>query len=351
MTDSQKPLVSIITVVYNGASTIEQTIQSVINQTYKNIEYIIIDGASNDGTQDIISKYNDNIALFVSEKDNGIYDAMNKGIGLANGEIIGIINSDDWYETDAVENTVKAFSKSTSISVVYGDINLVESNGEIRKHNQVPFAHLSYEMSVSHPATFVKRSVYEKYGHFDISYKIASDFDLMNRFYNNRLQFAHVRRIISNFRLSGISNTQKDICHRETSTIIEKYFKFNLFARICQEKFSKNNAPIFVFGAGNWGRRVILSLKLIQFDINRCIDNDNTKWGTEVEGVVVSSPEILNGFASQVLISSMNYEENIIAQLKKMELDKCHMIKISECVKEYETVMARCNGECMEIYD
>ncbi len=98
--------VSVITVVFNGAGTIEQTIKSVLGQTYKNIEYIIIDGDSTDGTQEIVEKYGESIACFVSEKDNGLYDAMNKGISYATGDIIGIINSDDYYAVDAVEHVV-----------------------------------------------------------------------------------------------------------------------------------------------------------------------------------------------------------------------------------------------------
>lgn len=349
MINLYEPLVSIITVVYNGGSTIEQTIQSVINQTYKNIEYIIIDGASNDGTQDIISKYNDNIALFVSEKDNGIYDAMNKGIGLANGEIIGIINSDDWYELEAVEHIVGVFNEIQDVHIVYGDMNLVENDGKRRKHNQVPFFHLCHQMSVSHPASFVKKQVYEEYGYFNTLYKIAADFELMNRFYHKRLQFAHVGEIIANFRINGISNIKRDVCCKETDAITEKYFDLGLFAQICQDNFLQSDLPIFVFGAGKWGRRVIVSLKQAQININKCIDNDNTKWGTEVEGIQIASPEILNSIEGQVVISSIEYEKDMIAQLKGMRLKNCCFIKISECIYEYEKAVAEHNGKCKEI--
>lgn len=104
--------VSIITVVYNGAKTIEQTIQSVLNQTYENIEYIVIDGASNDGTQALVEKYVDNISYYISEKDNGLYYAMNKGIRKATGDIIGIINSDDWYGENAIKDIVDHFRET-----------------------------------------------------------------------------------------------------------------------------------------------------------------------------------------------------------------------------------------------
>lgn len=115
---SSEPLVSIITVVFNGEKYLEQTILSVLNQTYSNIEYIIIDGGSSDATLDIINKYTDKIDYWVSEPDSGIYDAMNKGISLATGQLIGIINSDDWYELDAVEEIVRAYKDGSTI--IYG---------------------------------------------------------------------------------------------------------------------------------------------------------------------------------------------------------------------------------------
>ena len=119
--------VSIITVVYNGAKTIEQTIQSVLNQTYENIEYIVIDGASNDGTQALVEKYVDNISYYISEKDNGLYYAMNKGIRKATGDIIGIINSDDWYGENAIKDIVDHF-RENDVDLVYGQMITISEN-------------------------------------------------------------------------------------------------------------------------------------------------------------------------------------------------------------------------------
>ena len=157
--DDVKYKVSVITVVYNSVDTIEQTIQSVLNQTYKNIEYIIIDGLSTDGTQKIIEQYLDCIAYFISEKDNGIYDAMNKGIRKASGDIIGIINSDDWYAEDAVENIVDCF-KQNDVGLVYGNIIDVFQNGEQKERLKEPLENMWHQMSVPHPSTFIKRSRY-----------------------------------------------------------------------------------------------------------------------------------------------------------------------------------------------
>lgn len=346
---TNKPLVSVITVVFNGAKTIEQTIQSVLNQTYKNIEYIIVDGASTDGTQTVIEKYKDFIAYFVSEKDHGIYDAMNKGIKKAKGEIIGIINSDDWYELDAVEHIVNAFMTLPDINIVFGDMNLVDDNGNRKKHNQVPFSHLYYEMSVSHPATFIKKYLYEKYGLFDDSYQIAADFELMNRFYNNRLKFAHIEKVIANFRLDGISNTKNSICCVETKKVMDKYFDLELFAGICRDIFLRSDIPIFIFGAGEWGKRVITAFRQNGLAVCKCLDNDNTKWGTKVEGITVSSPESLKNIAVQLVIALTAHEEDVIEQLQGMDLRGCYLIRLSDCLKEYEAAIAERNGKCLEM--
>ena len=120
--------VSIITVSFNSVKTIEQTIKSVINQTYKSIEYIIIDGASTDGTQQVIEKYKDRISFYVSEKDDGLYYAMNKGIEHASGDIVGIINSDDWYVEDAVENMVVCMLE-TDADLAYGKVVNINTDG------------------------------------------------------------------------------------------------------------------------------------------------------------------------------------------------------------------------------
>ncbi len=125
---NNRPKVSIITVVYNGIAHLEQTIQSVLNQTYDNVEYIIIDGGSTDGTVELIKKYEESIAYWVSESDGGIYDAMNKGISNATGEIVGLINADDWYETGTIEKVVETFQNS-EVDVVHGSMEIISKMG------------------------------------------------------------------------------------------------------------------------------------------------------------------------------------------------------------------------------
>ena len=241
------PLVSIITVSYNASKTIEQTILSVINQTYTNIQYIIIDGKSTDETIDIINKYKEYISVFISEKDNGIYDAMNKGISLAQGELIGIINADDWYELDTVETVVKKYNLQINQTncLYYGMLRIWREEKEycVRQfhHNFVT------ETVIQHPTNFVPKALYDSYGGFDASFKIAADYDLLNRFRVNQVQFIKIDKILANFREGGASTTLAPkvqlegpiiklrygiINSKEYNKIAQRYKKKSLFKRI-----------------------------------------------------------------------------------------------------------------------
>lgn len=343
------PLVSVITVVYNGAATIEQTIQSVLNQSYKNIEYIIIDGKSTDGTQKVIEQYKKSLAYFISEEDNGLYNAMNKGIKQAKGEIIGIVNSDDWYEQDAIAQIVRVFTSFPDIDILYGDMNLVDKKGNRKKYNQAPLCRLWHEMSVSHPATFVKKEIYEKYGTFDETYQIAADFDLMNLFYNKKLKFAHIGKVITNYRWGGVSTTNMTVCRAEVKRVRDKYFNLDAFGDICYNKFFIPDLPLFIFGSGEWGGRIAPALKQKHALIYKYLDNDSSKWGTELEGIPISSPEILKCNSGQVFVAIERYEEEIIEQLQRMNLENCHIIRLSDCLKEYEMFYHQSNGDCLEV--
>ena len=194
--------VSIITVCLNSEKTIERTIKSVINQTYPNIEYIIIDGKSTDGTLDIINKYNDKISILASERDKGIYDAMNKGLKLATGELIGIINSDDWYEPDAVENIVNTFLEDRTAQLFYGNMNVYDKDKFIRTRYRSPLKELHTSTAIPHPTVFIKSEVYKRYM-FNTKYKIGADHDLMLKLYSKKYEFRYVNKIIANYRIGG----------------------------------------------------------------------------------------------------------------------------------------------------
>ena len=208
---NNSPLISIITVVYNGSKTLEQTIQSVLNQTYKNIEYIIIDGGSTDGTLDIMKKYDNHINYWISEPDKGLYDAMNKGIGVAKGELIGMINSDDWYESNAAELIVDAFKKNPEKKIFHGDRYdiLEDGNKRLRKFHSSKLKFLYYGMTYNHPSMFVHMEIY-KHERYNIKLRALSDYEfVLKQFLKNKNIFIYIPKAYVNYRLDGISGQMK----------------------------------------------------------------------------------------------------------------------------------------------
>lgn len=202
--------VSIITVCFNSSKTIRKTFDSVLQQSYPEIEYLVVDGESTDGTVDIIKEYEplfQGRMRWVSEEDNGIYDAMNKGIRMSSGELIGIINSDDYYETDAVEIMVNEWT-GENYQILYGAVrtwkNGVEESIGILSHR---FLH---ERMIGHPSCFVTRAVYEDFGYYDIKHTSAADYDFMLKMNENpEVHFKPVYRVIANFTTGGMCATDK----------------------------------------------------------------------------------------------------------------------------------------------
>lgn len=202
---NRNPLVSIITVVYNGEQYLEQTIKSVIEQTYTNIEYIIIDGGSCDGTVEIIKKYQSVITYWLSEEDKGVYDAMNKGISLAKGEIIGIINSDDFYNRKAVECAVEHLYCHDKYEIFYGNLNRIYSPGKEKIIKiSIPDSIFNNRLHIVHPTVFIKRKVYDK-KKFDDTLKIAADLDFLVSVCTSN-NIVKSEEVISNMRIGGLSS-------------------------------------------------------------------------------------------------------------------------------------------------
>ena len=203
------PLISIITVVYNGEKYLKETIQSVINQTYDNVEYIIIDGGSTDGTLDIIKKYEEKIDYWLSEKDSGIYDAMNKGVTLCSGDIIGIVNADDFIYRDTLQNVAKFFS-DTDAMFTFGQLDLADEDGKVfDTAKSIGIDNIKYKlfrhMPFLHPTMFVKKEVYEKLGLYNTRYKLSADYDFTLRLVKNNIQFVKLDFSTGVFRLGGQS--------------------------------------------------------------------------------------------------------------------------------------------------
>jgi glycosyltransferase involved in cell wall biosynthesis len=219
----RQPLVSIITVCRNSEKTIAKTIESVLNQTHSNLEYIIIDGLSNDRTMEIVKQYEHTFKgrmRWISEHDDGIYDAMNKGIARAQGEVIGIINSDDWYEPEAVNIAVSAI-KNNSTVIAYGMLRFYKDGREWmvqrNSHNYLQ------EFMIPHPASFVPKALYNKYGVFNTLYRYAADYEFMLRLHYAGVKFIPLDKIIANFQMEGVSIRKSDATYIERLYIQHQY--------------------------------------------------------------------------------------------------------------------------------
>jgi glycosyltransferase involved in cell wall biosynthesis len=203
--------VSIITVVYNGETTIRDTIESLLAQDYPYIEYIIIDGASTDSTVDIIRSYDNKITKFISEPDQGIFDAMNKGIKLASGDVVGILNADDFYPDRDVISTVVKYLEGNRVDSVFGDLVYVRADDLqtiVRYYSSAKFHPQQFASGwmPAHPTFFVKRSAYERYGLFKTDYEIASDYELLTRFLaRHQLSYVYIPKVMVKMRTGGVS--------------------------------------------------------------------------------------------------------------------------------------------------
>lgn len=354
--------VSIITVTYNAAETIEKTITSVLVQSYKNIEYIIVDGISTDGTWEKICKYKNQIHKIIHERDNGLYDAMNKGISLATGDIIGIINGDDWYETDAVENVVNAFRNN--VDVIYGDMRMIGDNdntGQICDY--VDMSDIWYSM-IPHPTVFVRKHIYNKFGIFNLNYPIASDYELILRFYTKGVRFQYINKVLANFRRGGLTTDKWFECAREVKevsmTYIEqcpekdKYIKkvIERYNNMCMraayeqsdEVFKKNLDKVFhnknnifcIFGAGIWGNRCARKLKNCGIEEFYFIDNDLKKQGKRIDGHEILSPNRLQEMKCNLIIAVSSGYDEISRQIEESGNNGIQWIAMFELFNEQE---------------
>lgn len=203
---------SIITVVLNNGKYIEECMNSVLSQTYPDTEYVVVDGGSTDGTMDVIGKYNSSISKWVSEPDHGLYDAMNKGIALSSGEVVGFLNADDCYAHERVLETVAAHMTADAIDSCYGDLVYVdrEAPGRVIRY----WKSCAYEESLfrkgwmpPHPTFFVRRSVYEEHGLFNPAFGSAADYELMLRLLEmQKITTAYIAEILVKMRSGGVSN-------------------------------------------------------------------------------------------------------------------------------------------------
>jgi len=232
--------ISIITVTYNSAQTLQETINSVLSQSYLDIEYIIVDGKSTDGTLDIIKAHEpkfDGRIKWISEPDIGLYDAMNKGIKMATGNIIGLINSDDVFATpDSIEKIMSVFNDN-DVDSVYADLDYVSQNNTdkiIRHWKSGKRQSFTKGWHPAHPTFYVKKNIYQQYGMFNLTYKFAADFELMLRFVEKyNISILYLPETLIKMRLGGTTN-------KSFSNIINGNIE-------CYKAFKDNSIPVSIF--------------------------------------------------------------------------------------------------------
>lgn len=343
--------VSVVTVCFNSAKTIEQTIQSILGQNYGNLEYIVIDGGSTDGTVDIIKKYEKDIGYWVSEPDHGIYDAMNKGIAKATGDIIGFMNSDDWYAEGAISAIAEAFGQ-TDADIVYGNIILVD-NGTTSFRSSLPLYRILRGMVFCHQAAFVKTTLMKE-NPFDVSYRIVADYVFFLEMYLQRKRFFPIDTTIAFFRAGGncyhpwkgAHETKRASLRLCKGRIDEwRYRKLRedfqessffpmlrfLFSRL--ERLSTKNEELFhllrirtfvLYGAGNLGREVLDMMNKLCLPVSAFWDGDTEKQGTEKDGVPILCPyqKKHQGKDITILITTIHSNEEITQKLEKLGYER-----------------------------
>ena len=210
---NKNPKISIITVAFNSVKTIQDTIESILLQDYKNIEYIIIDAGSSDGTVEIIKSFGDKITYFISESDNGIYDGMNKGIKAASGDLIGILNSDDFYPNNFILSNVAKTFVNNQCDAVYGDLVYVrdyDKNKIVRYWQAGDYSALKIKNGwmLPHPTFFVKKSIYDRFGLYNTELKSAADYEMILKLlYKQNISVKYIPMILVNMRMGGASNS------------------------------------------------------------------------------------------------------------------------------------------------
>lgn len=353
MTAGQDPKISIITACFNSEKTIEQTIQSVLNQTYKNIEYIIIDGASTDGTMEIVDKYRERIDVIVSEKDKGVYDAFNKGIVLASGDYINFMNADDYFSTNhIVEEIANHLFGNPNILMLHGDVRAFDERTGHWHFRGEPLTLADFEKGkmCPHQSVFTHKKLLEEYQGFDLKYKILADVDFTIKcFKNYEKNICYLPLEIAYFRLGGLSNalhyekqmhfenavihfnhfgsmpdyTKKIIDNFESHHFNQSYLQWLENLLLDNKSFLENitdfrSKKIAIFGTKKNATYLYHALKKESIDVTCFLDNDQKMQEQILHDKPIISPSKMNDKSiSTVIISIERYS---VAQTIKQQL-------------------------------
>ncbi len=361
----KEPKISVITVSLNAEKTIERTICSVLRQNYENLEYIIIDGDSSDRTVDIIRKYNDKLSYWISEPDEGLYYAMNKGLRVATGDYVIFLNSDDYFASDALNQT-KRFLDNEDVDVFYGDIIACKESGESEAIHPWPLDSLRWCVPFCHQAVFMRR----KEGlYFDTQFRIAADYNMLFEMYMKGAKFAYMPFVVSHFSMCGISsdyykanleiidiacrimNKYDQDKHIFRSQVIKQLVRIENRHRVEMGtnhvqvaeyliKKSENTGKIIVFGSGHIAERYIDIALKYGLKVDYIVDNDKNKWGLSIFDIEIKSPEMLHKEKDCILyVATERYVDEILCQIDELGLDETVKVyNFIQLVNEFDSM-------------
>ncbi len=337
--------ISIITVVFNAANTIEGTIKSVLNQDYPQIEYIIIDGGSTDGTVEIIEKYRKSVSYFISEPDDGLYYAMNKGLEVAKGDYVYFLNAGDTLVQGAIVN-VAQYLELYPVDILYGNI----VHNRYGRRLPLPLNAFYWQFPMSHQSIVLKRDSIDR---FDTNYRLAADYKLFYEKYISGKIFLYLPIDIAFYEGDGLSDNLVNSCRERAMVSCEMlkrlsgFEEYDLYRRFILDFYLEKNfeiimagvdntdildefanyyaskySEIIVFGTGDIAGKCFEFLKRLGDRIVFFVDNDKNKWGRNFNGYRIASPdELINEKNKTVLIMNERFMENISQQLETMQLD------------------------------
>ncbi|MFD1736777.1 glycosyltransferase family 2 protein [Bacillus salitolerans] len=318
------PKISIITATFNSEKTIRDTLESVKSQKYKNFEHIIIDGKSTDSTIKIVSEYESNIDVIISEKDKGIYDAFNKGIEESTGDIVYFLNSDDTFYDDLVlADVAKEFTKNQNIEMLYGNVVQFDltRNFSFVEGKTITIEDLQKGIMTPHQGLFAKKTLFEKYGMFDLTYRIAGDFDFVIKCfkYESKDHIKYLDRNIAFFRLGGISTDSSQLTklRGEQKSIIHKHFgSANMY-----DSFNKDDH----FQFRKWLESLLISKQGITHKVKEKGIKNVVILGTKLMGILLLEDLLFEDFEVVSFIdNNPNMQGHIISNIEVKGMEWLH---------------------------
>lgn len=341
-------LLSVITVCYNAAKTIGRTINSVCSQKTDQIEYIIIDGGSTDQTLQVIDSFERMIDIVVSEPDDGIYDAMNKGVSLARGEYISFINADDYYEENVLLGVLNKLN-AKKFDIVFGKTRIINDEEKSCIASNQGFNEGIWErMPCGHPALFARKDLFDRIGGFNCNYTIAADYDWLLRVYASGVTTNEIDEVISVFSEGGISTKERYRCAYETflasrslrdtvldpqrnDNAIDDRYRANMKLQATIDLFEKapdrvaayidhifmGENSLVVWGTGVWGDRIAKMSQLIKTEISFFVDADENKINKTIRGNQIKTLSELDSYTGGLIIAVMKDEKQILRRIKK----------------------------------